>query len=300
VDSSTSSIMERTSTSRWANYVALAKVRLTTSVVISAGAGYLIGVDVIHWLSLMLLLVGGFFVVASSNAFNQVIERVQDAQMERTKDRPVAAGRMRPLEAMIFATLIGLAGLYLLYQINPMSAGFGALSLFIYTCIYTPLKARTPFAVFVGAIPGAIPFMLGWVAARNDFDIESGTLFALQFMWQFPHFWAIAWILFHDYAKVGYHLLPTAEPNRKTAVFIFVYTVWMMLISLAPATGFTGSLLLSGPAAVLVLLAGLWMLFKAYQLLMEVSVERARGLMLASVAYLPLVQIIYVLDRWIA
>ena len=291
--------MDTVQISRWANYVELAKVRLTTSVVISAGAGYLIGVELVHWPTLFLLLAGGFLVVASSNAFNQVIERYQDSQMERTRNRPVAAGRTSPMEAMIFATIIGFVGLVLLYTINPLSAGFGALSLFIYTSIYTPLKGRTPFAVFVGAIPGAIPFMLGWVAARNDFDIESGTLFALQFIWQFPHFWAIAWILHEDYKKVGYHLLPTVEPNRKTATFIFVYTVWMILISLAPATGFTGTLFLSIPAAALVLIAGLWMLWKAYRLLVDVSVSGARALMLASVAYLPLVQLIYVIDRWI-
>lgn len=280
------------------DYMQLAKVRLTTSVVISAAAGYLIGAPQFQINFFLLLIAGGFLVVAASNGFNQVIERYQDSVMKRTADRPIAAGRMSIWEGMIASTIFALAGLYLLYTINPLSAGFGALSLFIYTAVYTPLKGVTPLAVFIGAIPGAIPFMLGWVAAMNDFDIESGTLFALQFMWQFPHFWAIAWLLDDEYKKVNYVLLPSGNRDRKSASLTVVYTIWMVLISLAPLSGVTGSLELSYVGAAGVLLLGIFMIYKAIKLFQSLDVSSARKLMFASIIYLPLIQVIYVLDKY--
>ncbi|MBT8272634.1 MAG: protoheme IX farnesyltransferase, partial [Bacteroidia bacterium] len=186
-----------------------------------------------------------------------------------------------------------------LYSINPKTAMFGAVSIFLYTSIYTPLKLKTPFSVFVGAIPGAIPFMLGWVAATNDFGIEPGTLFMLQFFWQFPHFWAIGWFLHDDYQKAGFNMLPTGKRDKATAVQAILYTVWTIIVSIIPVFGFTGELRLTIVGAAAVLIVGLVMLYYAVQLFKKMSVIAARQLMLASVLYITLVQIIYVLDKFI-
>jgi len=192
-----------------------------------------------------------------------------------------------------------LLGLLLLYSINVLSAFFGGVSAFIYVIIYTPLKARTSLAVFVGAFPGAIPYMLGWVAARNDFDIETGTLFAQQFFWQFPHFWAIAWFSFEDYKKAGYNLLPSGAKDRASRLFIIVYTVWMIVVGVLPAFGITGDLTLSYAGALLVLLLGLWVLFHGVSLLKSGDDKTARKLMFSSIGYLTGMQLIYVIDRFI-
>jgi protoheme IX farnesyltransferase len=169
----------------------ITKMGLSISVVFSSIAGYLLGAETISFITLLLLAIGGYFMVGASNAYNQIIERDLDALMDRTKNRPIPAGRMSVNTAFIIATSFTLLGLITLYVINPKTAMYGAISIFLYTSVYTPLKTKTPLSVFVGAIPGAIPFMLGWVAARNDFGIEPGTLFAIQFFWQFPHFWSI-------------------------------------------------------------------------------------------------------------
>ena len=165
--------------------------------------------------------------------------------------------------------------------------------------MYTPLKSKTPLAVFVGAIPGAIPFMLGWVAARNDFGIESGTLFALQFFWQFPHFWAIGWFLFDDYKKGGFYMLPTRKRDKGTAVQTIMYTIWTILISIVPVFGVTGDLKLSVVAAVIVFLLGLVMLYYAFELFKKRTTKAAKQLMLSSVIYITLIQIVYVADKFI-
>jgi protoheme IX farnesyltransferase len=219
--------------------------------------------------------------------------------MDRTRNRPVASGRMGVLDATIACSIMLIVGLGLLYTINPLSASFGAFSVFIYVLVYTPLKAKTPLAVFVGAIPGAIPFMLGWVAATNDFDIEPGTLFAIQFLWQFPHFWAIAWLAYDDYAKAGYYLLPTRKRDASSSRQTVVYTLWLVFMSILPVFGFTGTLTLSWWAAGLILLLGAFLLLKALKLNKEKTTLTARALMFASIIYLPLVQIIYVVDKWI-
>jgi protoheme IX farnesyltransferase len=190
-------------------------------------------------------------------------------------------------------------GIIILYTINKQTAMFGAISIFLYTCVYTPLKTKTPLAVFVGAIPGAIPFMLGWVAATDDFGIEPGTLFALQFFWQFPHFWAIGWFLFEDYKKGGFFMLPTGKQDKGTAVQTIMYTIWTLLVSIIPVFGFTGSLKLSIVAAILVFILGLGMLYYAIRLFKEMTEKAAKQLMLASVSYITLVQIVYVIDKFI-
>lgn len=277
----------------------ITKMRLSLSVVFSSLAGYLLGVETIDFKVLILLALGGYFMVGASNAYNQIIEKDLDALMSRTKNRPIPAGRMSVNTAFIIATVFTLLGIIILYTINKQTAMFGAISIFLYTCVYTPLKTKTPLAVFVGAIPGAIPFMLGWVAATNDFGIEPGTLFALQFFWQFPHFWAIGWFLFEDYKKGGFFMLPTGKQDKGTAVQIIMYSIWTLLVSIIPVFGFTGELQLSIIAAVVVFILGLGMLHYAIRLFKDMTEKAARQLMLASVSYITLVQIVYVIDKFL-
>ncbi len=277
----------------------ITKIRLSVSVVFSAIAGYLLGAVEVDAYTLILLAFGGYFMVGASNAYNQIIERDLDALMDRTKNRPVPAGRMSVRTAFIIATIFTIAGIATLYVINPRTAMYGAISIFLYTCVYTPLKTKTPLAVFVGAIPGAIPFMLGWVAARNDFGIEPGTLFALQFFWQFPHFWAIGWFLFDDYKKGGFFMLPTGKRDKGTAVQTIMYTIWTILISIVPVFGVTGDLKLSVVAAIIVFALGLVMLYYAFELFKKRTAKAAKQLMLSSVSYITLLQIIYVIDKFI-
>jgi protoheme IX farnesyltransferase len=277
----------------------LGKLRLSTSVVFSSVAGYFLGMEVFSWVQLLLLIFGGITVVAASNAYNQIYEKDRDALMNRTKGRPLPLGTLTLREAWFIATFLLVVGLWALYVINPMTAYFGALSVVLYTLVYTPLKAKTPLAVFVGAIPGAIPYMLGWVAARNDFDIETGTLFAQQFFWQFPHFWAIAWFSYDDYAKAGYYLLPSKSKDRPSQLYIIIYTVWMMMVGILPVFGITGELQLSWIGAAAVGALGYWVLNNAILLLKDADDKRARKLMLSSIAYLTGMQIIYIIDRFI-
>ena len=272
---------------------------LSLSVVFSSIAGYLLGAEVVDFSVLILLAFGGYFMVGASNAYNQIIERDLDALMDRTKNRPVPAGRMSVNSAFTIAVVFTILGVVTLYIINPRTAMYAAISIFLYTCVYTPLKTKTPLAVFVGAIPGAIPFMLGWVAARNDFGIEPGTLFAIQFFWQFPHFWAIGWFLFEDYQKGGFFMLPTGKRDKGTAVQIILYTIWTILVSLIPIFEFTGDLQLSVVAAIIVLALGLVMLYYAIQLFKTRTSQAAKQLMLASVLYITLLQIVYVADKFI-
>ena len=184
-------------------------------------------------------------------------------------------------------------------MINPKTAMFGAISIFLYTCVYTPLKTVTSLSVFVGAFPGAIPFMLGWVAATNDFGIEAGTLFLIQFFWQFPHFWAIGWFLFEDYKKGGFYMLPTGKKNKGTAMQIILYTLWLTVASVLPSFGYTGRLYLTTVSAVIVGLLGLWMLFYAIKLYKNKTDKAAKTLMLVSVAYISLIQVVYISDKFL-
>jgi protoheme IX farnesyltransferase len=277
----------------------ITKMRLSLSVVFSSIAGYLLGADEVSFYTILLLALGGYFMVGASNAFNQIIEKDLDALMERTKNRPIPAGRMSVKSAFVLACLFTVFGIIILYIINPQTAMFGAISIFLYTSAYTPLKTRTPLSVFVGAIPGAIPFMLGWVAATDDFGIEPGTLFMLQFFWQFPHFWAIGWFLHEDYKKAGFNMLPTGKPDKATAAQIIMYTAWTILVSIIPVFGFTGALQLTIVGAIIVFLIGLVMLYYAIQLFKKRTVVSARQLMLASVIYITLIQIVYVADKFI-
>jgi len=282
------------------DFKAITKAGLAISVVFSSIAGFLLGVpDILSldWVILVKLAVGGYCMVGASNAYNQVIEKDLDALMDRTKNRPVPAGRMSPNVALVIASILTAIGIALLYTINPKTAMFGAISIFLYTSVYTPLKTVTSLSVFVGAIPGAIPFMLGWVAATGNFGIEAGTLFLIQFFWQFPHFWAIGWFLFEDYEKAGFFMLPTGKKDKGTALQILLYTVWLIIASLLPSLGYTGQLYISPVAAVLVFLLGLWMLFYAVKLYKSRTAKAARTLMLVSVSYITLLQLIYIFDK---
>jgi protoheme IX farnesyltransferase len=286
----------------FADFKAITKAGLAVSVLFSSIAGYLLGFDKDHpfqWSVLAILAIGGYCMVGASNAFNQVIEKDLDVLMDRTKNRPVPSGRMSSSSALIIASLLTIIGISLLYYINPKSAMFGAISIFLYTSVYTPLKTMTPLSVFVGAFPGAIPFMLGWVAATNNFGIEAGTLFLIQFFWQFPHFWAIGWFLYEDYEKAGFFMLPTGKKDKSTALQTILYTVWLMVASLLPVLGYTGKLFLSPIAGVLVFLLGLWMLFYAVKLYKLRTSKAARTLMLVSVSYITLLQIVYIIDKFL-
>ena len=274
-------------------------MRLAISVVFSSVAGYFLGADNIDFVVVTLLAIGGYFMVGASNAYNQIIERNLDALMDRTRNRPLPAGRMTVPAAFTIASVFTVLGLIVLYIINPKTAMFGAISIFLYVSIYTPLKTKTPLSVFVGAFPGAIPFMLGWVAASGSFSIEPGTLFMIQFFWQFPHFWAIGWWLFDDYKKGGFFMLPTGKRDRGTALQIILYTCWTILVSLIPVFGVTGKLYLTPVSGVIILLLGIGMLYYAIRLFKEKTAEAAKKLMFASVSYITLLQIVYVLDKFI-
>lgn len=284
------------------DFLEITKARLAVSVVFSSLAGFMIGVEDFAaqgWMVLLKLAIGGYCMVGASNAFNQVIEKDLDALMDRTRNRPVPSGRMSGNAALVIASLLTIAGIVILYTINPKSAMFGAISIFLYTSVYTPLKTMTPLSVFVGAFPGAIPFMLGWVAATGNFGIEAGTLFLIQFFWQFPHFWAIGWFLYDDYAKAGFFMLPSGKKDKSTALQIILYTVWLIIASLLPMLGYTGKFFITPVTAIIVFLLGLWMLFYAVKLYQLRTPKAARTLMLVSVSYITLLQIAYILDKFL-
>lgn len=289
-------------TSLLTDFKEITKAGLAISVVFSSIVGYLLGVSddfPFSWITFILLGIGGYCMVGASNVFNQIIEKDLDALMDRTKNRPLPSGRTTKQNAFILGTVLTVIGLGILYSINPKTAMFGAISIFLYTSVYTPLKTITPLSVFVGAFPGAIPFMLGWVAATNNFGIEAGTLFLIQFFWQFPHFWAIGWFLYKDYEKAGFFMLPTGKQDKKTALQTILYTIWLIIASLLPVLGFTGELKLSYIAAGFVLLLGLWMLYFAVKLYKEMDEKAARRLMLVSVSYISLLQLVYVIDKFL-
>ncbi|MEM8928460.1 MAG: heme o synthase [Bacteroidota bacterium] len=281
----------------FSDFKELTKVRLAVSVVFSSIAGYFLGAYSIDLFSIALLAFGGYCMVGASNAYNQIIERDLDLLMKRTRNRPLPSGRMSVHQAMGIAVTLTVLGIVALYLLSPKTALFGAISIFLYTSVYTPLKTITPLSVFVGAIPGAIPFMLGWVAATDHFGIEPGTLFMIQFFWQFPHFWALGWLLDDDYKRGGFKMLPSGKKDSATALQIILYTIWMIVISVLPALGFTGRLLLSFPAAIIILIMGVGMLYFAFKLYEKRDNGTARKLMLASVSYITLMQIVFVVDK---
>jgi heme o synthase len=279
---------------------------LSLSVVFSSLAGYLLGITTINefdFITFIYLFFGGYAMVGASNVFNQIIEKDLDKLMTRTQYRPLPNGDVTQNQALILGFGLTVLGLVLLFLVNPITAMFGAISIFLYTSVYTPLKTVTPLSVFVGAFPGAIPFMLGWVAATGNFSLESGTLFMIQFFWQFPHFWAIGWFLYEDYKKAGFFMLPTGKKDKTTALQIILYTIWLILASILPAFfeyfGIISRLKLSPIAAVLILILGYVLLFYAIQLYIKKDDKTAKKLMLNSVFYITALQVIYLVDKFL-
>lgn len=281
--------------SKISDYAQFSKFRLSTIVVLSAAIGFAVGSNwfgiSIDWARMGWLVLGGFLVTGASNGFNQVIERNLDKLMTRTGNRPLPQGRMSVTEALILASLMGASGIFILsYFINPLSGILGASALLLYVLAYTPLKQVTPFAVFVGALPGAIPPMLGWVAATKGFgmlDLPAVILFTVQFMWQFPHFWAIAWVADDDYKKAGFRLLPTRYRDKASAFQVVVYTVFLIPTSLLPLLFHMAGLVSAG----ITLLCGILFLMQAIRLYSDCEVRSAQRLMFGSFIYLPVVQL---------
>ena len=277
----------------------LIKHRLSFSVVFSSVCSYLIAFDVFSLTTFLLLIIGGFFVVGSSNGFNQIIERRRDALMTRTSSRPLPSGLMTVNQALIICAFLSLLGLTMLYIINFRTAIFGLISMIIYLALYTPLKTITPLSVFFGAIPGAIPFMLGWVAVTDRFSIETGILFMIQFFWQFPHFWAIGWVSHDDYQNAGFKMLPSGKRDNATAFQIVFYTIWMIIVSTLPYFSFTGKLSIGIYSLILILVSGSLMLYQALKLMRYKDKQNAIRLMYASIFYLSFIQIIFVIDKFL-
>ena len=281
----------------FSSFIEITKLRLSVSVVFSSVISYLIGMSEFDFEIFLYLVVGGLMMVSASNIFNQVIERDLDALMQRTKGRPLPMGQISVNNALILGFTFVIAGLTFLYIISPLCAMLGAISIFIYACVYTPLKLITPLSVFVGAIPGAIPFMLGWVAATNELGVEALALFLMQFFWQFPHFWAIAWWQNDEYEKAGFKMLPTGKKDKSTTFQIIFYSFWAIIMSIVPYFNVTGDLSLSTYGLVIVLMLGMFLLFYSFQLFKTSTTQNAKVLMYVSILYLTLVQIVYLIDN---
>ena len=290
----------------FSDFSKLIKFRLTFLVVFSASVTFLIGSKIqidrgiapgINWTNWLILIVGGFLVTASANCFNEIIEKDLDKLMSRTKDRPMPAGRMTTGQGLVLGLIMGMAGTSLLVKLNPETGLLSVFSILLYAFAYTPLKRKSPIAVFVGAIPGALPPLIGYIAAIGgqseigyvpvDYQIAL-ILFLIQFVWQFPHFWSIAWVLDDDYKKAGFRLLPTKKRDKTSAVFTFVSTLILIPISLLPTIyGFGGYYI-----AVVSIVAGLVFSYFAYQMMVKMDLPSARKVMFCSFIYIPLVQVV--------
>ena len=278
------------------DYSQLIKFRLTFTVVLSSIFGYLIGYsDTLNWTELFALIIGGFLVVASSNGLNQIVEKNYDILMTRTENRPLAQNRMGVMEAAIFCTITGIVGVYFLgYYLNTYAAILGIGSLISYAFLYTPLKRVSSVAVYIGAIPGAIPPLLGWVAATGRFSAAAGILFLIQFIWQFPHFWAIAWVLDDDYNKAGYRLLPLKSGRSKsTALLVLISSALFIPVSVLPyLIGMSGIL-----SVVILSVSSIALTYVAAKLYKSLSIKNAKTLMFASIIYNPLVLVVLLIDK---
>lgn len=270
------------------------KFRLSALVIVSALSGYLF-VGEFDWLEMTYLLIGGLLVTAASNGSNQIWERELDKKMKRTAKRPLPQGHMTVTEAYIIVVICLIAGTALLLMLNVSSALLGLAAFVSYVFIYTPMKRKTAWAVFVGAFPGAIPPMLGAIAHDEvGFGMIPGVLFFVQFTWQFPHFWAIAWVAFDDYKAGGFSLLPSRKGRSKDSAFqIVVYSLALIPFSLLPwLLDYTGMW-----SMVIATILGAWFFLYAYKLFLSCDVKDARRLMFASFFYLPIIQFVYVFDR---
>lgn len=276
------------------DYVLLIKLRLSFLVVFSAAITYLYGVGSnFSWLNLLILVSGGFLVTGASNGLNQILEKDLDRLMDRTRERPLPTLRMGVMEAVTACVVMGLAGLFLLYRLNSLTALLGGFSLISYAFIYTPLKQVGPVAVFVGAVPGAMPPILGYVAATGHLGVAALILFSIQFVWQFPHFWSIAWVLDDDYRKAGFRLLPSEGRSKKSAAWILISAIILIPVSILPAMFNMGGYVL----ALVSLLAGILFLIQAIRLYKTCTIKSASKLMFGSFIYLPLVQLALLVDK---
>jgi protoheme IX farnesyltransferase len=275
----------------------LIKLRLTLSVVFSSFISYFLAYSEVNFIQLFYLTIGGILIVSSSNIFNQIIEKDLDKLMKRTKNRPLPKKEISQSLAMTIAIIFTIIGLYFMYSINLKVAILSAVSVFLYVALYTPLKLITPLSVFVGAIPGAFPIMIGWVAATNNLGVEAITLFLMQFFWQFPHFWSIGWSQSMDYEKAGFKMLPTGKKDKSTAAQILFYSIWSVLISVIPFFGITGNLKLSIIGLLIVIILGVILVQKAYLLFVFEKNQNANSLMITSIVYLTLVQLTLLLDK---
>jgi heme o synthase len=279
------------------DYLQLIKLSLSIMVVFSSVVSYLLAPKVVdyNWRMIFLLFAGGLLVTGSANAINQVVEKETDAMMKRTAKRPVAAGRMTVAEGWSFAIICGIAGVFILgYFFNWLSAGLAALSLFLYAFVYTPLKKINAVAVLVGAFPGALPCLIGWAAGADELSMGGWALFAIQFLWQFPHFWAIAWVAHKDYSKAGFKLLPSEEgPTKYTALQAVMYSVLLIPVGMVPYF-----LEMSGIVSlVIVLLTNIFLVIQCVRLYKEMEVKAARRVMFSSYLHLPVVLLALLVDK---
>ncbi|GAA4346983.1 heme o synthase [Hymenobacter saemangeumensis] len=276
-------------------YFQLLKFRLSLTVAFSSAIGYMLAPRDFEWTKVLLVMLGGLLVTGSANIINQIHERELDKLMNRTAKRPLPLGILSTNEAWIFCVLLGLAGLSLLATVfNPLTAALSLLSLILYGFIYTPLKTISPVCVAVGAIPGGLPPLIGWVAATNHVDLQAWVLFGIQFMWQFPHFWAIAWVADEDYKRAGFKMLPSpGNRDMSTAFQIMTYTLLLIPLSLLPLEfGISGRV-----SALVAVVCGVLFLMLTLQLMRTQSRKAALSIMFASFLYLPIVQIALVLDK---
>jgi len=278
------------------DYKALFKFRLAMSVVFSACASYVMAVDSFIWGEFILLALGGFAITASANTLNQVLEKDTDKLMKRTCNRPLPSGRMETSEAVLIAGIMAVIGILMLAAFNPLTAVLGSFSLVSYAFIYTPMKKVSPVAVWIGAVPGALPMAIGWVAVTGEFGIAALFLFSLQFLWQFPHFWAIAWVSYEDYAAAGFYLLPSQQKdgrNKSTALQSAFYIICLIAISFLPYTlGISGLI-----ACSIMLVSGFVFLYFAFKLYKYCNRKTARQLMLCSFFYQLVVFIALMADK---
>jgi protoheme IX farnesyltransferase len=273
----------------------LTKFRLSSTVVFSSAIGFTLASDKIVWTKLLLFSIAAFATTAAANIINQIIERNLDKLMTRTENRPLPSGRLSVKEAAVFGWIMAAIAMYILfYEFNYKAGLLALLSMVLYGFVYTPLKRVGPIAVAVGALPGAFPPMIGWVAAVNHFGLEPGILFAIQFFWQFPHFWAIAWVLNDDYTKAGFRLLPSSGgQNLNSAIQIMIYTLFLLPLCWVPYyLGMTGI-----NSAVIAMVFGILFLAQTFHLMRKVDRKAALQLMFGSFIYLPVVQIAYLLDK---
>ncbi len=273
----------------------LTKFRLSATVVFSSAIGFTLAADKIEWPRLILFSIAAFATTAAANIINQIIEKDLDKLMTRTENRPLPSGRLSVKEAAVFGWIMAAVAMYVLfYEFNYKAGLLALLSMILYGFVYTPLKRVGPIAVAVGALPGAFPPMIGWVACVNHFGLEPGILFAIQFFWQFPHFWAIAWVLDEDYSKAGFKLLPSSGgQNLNSAIQIMIYTLFLLPLCWVPFyLGMTGI-----NSAVVAMVFGVLFLAQTFHLMRRVDRKAALQLMFGSFIYLPVVQIAYLLDK---